>query len=98
MIEGCMQLMGTDLRHRFTWMNIKEPHSECHTNRQAIGDIDRLAWHPDMRPKWGIFVDDDDPSLANCILINCMVPVTDISGRTMVARWCCRAPRSLRGR
>ena len=87
MIEGCRQLMGTELRHRFTWMNIKEPHLERHTNRRALMDIDRLAWHRDMRPKWGTFVDDDDPSLANCILINCMVPVTDIGpddGGTMV--------------
>lgn len=86
-IEACKQLMGTELRHRFTWMIIKAPHPERHKDRKALMDIETLGWHRDMRPKWGTFVDDKDPSLANCILINCMVPVTDIGpddGGTMV--------------
>ena len=77
-IEGCRQLMGTELRHRFTWMIVKEPHPERHKDRKALMDVDKLEWHRDMRPKWGTFVNDNDPSLANCIMINCMVPVTDI--------------------
>lgn len=86
-IKGCRQLMGTELRHRFTWMIIKEPHPNRHHDREALMQVDRLAWHRDMRPKWGTFVSDDDPSLANCIMINCMIPVTDIGpddGGTMV--------------
>ena len=86
-IEDCRQLMGTELRHRFTWMIIKEPHPERHQDRQALMDFDKMGWHRDMRPKWGTFVDDENPGLVNCILINCMVPVTDIGpddGGTMV--------------
>ena len=86
-IEGCRQLMGTELRHRFTWMIIKEPHPERRKGRKALMDVDKLEWHRDMRPKWGTFVNDNDPSLANCIMINCMVPVTDIGpedGGTLV--------------
>ena len=81
-IEDCRQLMGTELRHRFTWMIVKEPHPERHRGSQALMDSDKMGWHRDMRPKWGIFVDDEDSSLVNCILINISV----------------RQPNSTRGR
>ena len=86
-IEGCRQLMGTELRHRFTWMIIKEPHPKRHQSREDLMQVENLEWHRDMRPKWGTFVNDHDPNLTNCIMINCMIPVTDIGpddGGTMV--------------
>ena len=78
LLEDSRQLMGTDLRHRATWMIIKEPHPKRHQNRSGLIDPINLPWHRDMRPKWGTFADDHDPELINCILTNCMVTVTDI--------------------
>jgi len=78
LLEDSRQLMGTGLRHRATWMIIKQPHTERHDKRDNLLDPENLNWHRDMRPKWGTYPHDDDPELMNCILINCMIPVTDI--------------------
>ena len=78
LIEDARQLTGTELRHRATWMIIKRPHPERHRNRDGLVDPENLGWHRDMRPKWGTFAHDDDPELVNCILINCMISVTDV--------------------
>jgi len=78
LLENSRQLMGTDLTHRIAWMIIKKPHPERHQKRNDLTNPKNLGWHRDMRPKWGTFADDQDPGLVNCLLINCMVAVTDI--------------------
>ena len=78
LLEESRQLMGTDLRHRATWMIIKKPHPDRHQDCSELLDPVNLSWHRDMRPKWGTFPNDNDPELINCILINCMVAATDI--------------------
>ena len=86
LLQDSRQLMGTDLTHRIAWMIIKKPHAERHRGRSELINPSNLSWHRDMRPKWGTFADDHDPELINCILINCMVAVTDIgpdNGGTM---------------
>ena len=78
LLEESRQIMGTDLRHRATWMIIKKPHPRRHEDPTGLVDPSNLSWHRDMRPKWGTFAHDEDPERINCILLNCLITVTDM--------------------
>ena len=46
--------------------------------RDALRDPDTWGWHRGFRPKWGVFPDDADDSLINCLFMRDIIYLTDV--------------------
>ena len=86
-LEANRQLMGAEIKYETCHAMIKRPHPERNAKREALRDPDEMGWHRGLRPKWGTFAHDTDPDLINCVFLNNISYLTDVSpgdGGTMI--------------
>jgi hypothetical protein len=78
-LEANKQLIGAPLRLNTSYAHIRVPHPDRAARGVELVDPDRLGWHRDWRPKWGLVPHDMDAHLIHCIMTNNVTYLTTVS-------------------
>jgi hypothetical protein len=78
-LDANRQLVGAPLRLNTSFAHVRIPHPDRGMRGEELTQADRLGWHRDWRPKWGVAPHDSDPRLLHFTMTNNVTYLTPVS-------------------